>query len=112
MRLNSKITRLLFELSDAESQTNWRYLIGDGAVLRNNLLKLYRATNNQESHDLIIRIMGEAGYSWFEKLARANSQLKPVSLATDERIKAKQGDLNLVSEREFSSLLPVNELVH
>lgn len=112
MRLNSEITRLLFELSEVESGPNTRYLIGDGAVLRNNLLKLYRATKSKESHDLIIKIMNEAGYSWFDKLARSSRSLKPGALTAEKSKNTKQRDLNLVSEREFSSLLPVNELVH
>ena len=124
MQLNTKITHLLFELSDIENQKNWRYLIGDGPILRNNLLKLYRATKSKESHTLIIQIMNEAGYTWFEKLARSGSLLKPSTLVGErvgertgekigeKQIQEKRGELNIVSDQEFSSLLHINELVH
>lgn len=124
MQLNSKITNLLFELSEVESTDNCRYLIGDGTVLRNNLLKLYRATKSKESHSLIIQIMKEAGYSWFEKLAQSNTPIKARSSSFKSAVKSKseaileptmdltQRKLSFFTEQEFLSLLPVNELVH
>jgi len=117
MKLTNKITDLLFDLSGIESPANAQFLIGDGAVLRNNLLKLYRATDNIASHELIIKIMGEAGYSWFGKLANSAKQcmfdkaLSSAGLSLTDYFVADNEEHSL-SENEFLELVPANGYFH
>lgn len=113
MKLNARITDLLFNLSELEAPSNVQFLLGEGTLLRNNLLKLYRATQNGDSHKLIIKIMAEAGYPWFAKLAQAPNSA-PVRSAGD---KHPQSDTHakteyLMSEDEFMELLPANGHFH
>ncbi len=112
MQLNLKITRLLFQLSEIENHENSHFLIGDGNLLRNNLLKLYRATRNPDSHDLIIKIMSEAGYPWFGKLARSKPNLATINREIGREQKPSSKPLKFLTEREFLSLLPANEFLH
>ncbi len=112
MQLNLKITRLLFRLSEIEAQDHCHYLIGDGNLLRNNLLKLYRATKNPDSHEIIIKIMTEAGYPWFEKLARSRSNIAAINSEIGHAPIPSSKPLKFLSEQEFLSLLPVNEFIH
>jgi len=112
MQLNLKIRHLLFDLSEIESSANRQYLIGDGTVLRNNLLKLYRATSNEDSQELIIRIMNEAGYSWFEKMVRSDLSARLNRDFTQRSADSLSVKLEIMSEYEFLSLLPANELIH
>ncbi len=107
MKLTSTITDLLFDLSELETPSNTQFLIGDGTVLRNNLLKLYRATKNNDSHELIIKIMSEAGYPWFAKLARSANRIM-----FDSAPEAANSDDYLMSEEEFLELIPANGHFH
>ncbi|RBP48359.1 hypothetical protein [Arenicella xantha] len=106
MKLTKKITDLLFVLSELESQENTQLLIGDGATLRNNLLKLYRVTDNEFSRELIADIMAEAGYPWLGKLANA-----PDGALFESAVVATNDDF-LLSEEEFLELIPVNGHFH
>lgn len=112
MKLTQTITSLLFGLSEVETAENAQLLIGDGTNLRNNLLKLYRATENSESQALIIDIMSEAGYPWFAKLANANktAEHECVQLASsnDDYVM----DDCIMSEEEFMELIPANGHFH
>ena len=110
--MNLKIKHLLFDSSEIESSTNGQYLIGDEAVLRNNLLKLYRATSNKDSQDLIVRIMNEAGYSRFEKMVRSDLSATPNRRFVERPEDSLSDKLEFMSEYEFLSLLPANELIH
>ncbi len=103
MKINSKITELLFNLSEIESPENNQFLAGEESDLRKSLLKLYRSTDNSASRETIIAIMTEAGYPWFGKLARSGEQTV-VSAANDEG--------NFMSEDDFLDLLPVNGHFH
>jgi len=107
MKLNSTITDLLFDLSELETPKNNQLLIGDGKFLRNNLLKLYRATDNTDSQDLIVKIMAEAGYPWFGKLAKAAS-----AQVSEKTPSSAYDDHYLLSEEEFLQLIPANGHFH
>ena len=107
MKITPRITELLFDLSEIETSENSEYLAGDVSELRNNLLKLYRATDSHTSRETIIAIMTEAGYPWFGRLAKARNRtlrdipLKPV---------ANEGQF--MSDEDFLELLPVNGFFH
>jgi len=107
MKLTTRITDLLFNLSDLEASSNAQFLIGDGPVLRDNLLRLYRATSNSDSHEIIIEIMSEAGYPWFAKLARSANKV-----LFDEAPKAANVSEYRLSEEEFMELIPANGHFH
>ena len=107
MKLTKTITKLLFELSELESLKNTQLLIGDGATLRNNLLKLYRLTDNQVSRQLIVSIMAEAGYPWLGKLASTSDR----ALFDGCPVEATNDDY-LLSEEEFLELIPANGHFH
>lgn len=102
MKLTENITDLLLDLTELETPENTQLLIGDGTNLRNNLLKLYRATENQSSHQVITQILSEAGYPWFDKLAKAGS---------DQGLDAVDA-ASLLSEDEFMQLVPPNGYFH
>ena len=74
MKINSKVTELLCDLSEIESLENSNFKAEKASDLRNSLLKLYRSTANPQSRDTIIAIMTEAGYPWFGKLARSGKR--------------------------------------
>lgn len=108
LKITPKITELLFDISEIEVADNAHYLLGDITDLRNNLLKLYRVTDNQTSREKIIAIMSEAGYPWFGKLAKAtqhkvnNIELKITS----------ENEEQFMSEEDFLDLLPANSHFH
>lgn len=110
MKRNNKITALLSELSGLEPVEHKQFLEGEGQLLRNNLLTLYSQTSNKESHDVIVDIMSEAGYSWFGKLASAARY----SLDSVSQRKIADSDNNdlFMSEDDFLELLPVNGHFH
>ncbi len=107
MKLTEAVIELMFELSSIEGDKHSEFLNGDGQILRNNLLKLFRATENPESHDIIIDIMSEAGYPWFGKLALVESEnahaIADMSVENDDRI---------MSDDELMELLPANGHLH
>lgn len=109
MKLTEAVIELMFELSTIEGDKHSEFLHGDGQMLRNNLLRLFRATENPESHEIIIDIMSEAGYPWFGKLARSNERDitavvdMPAINDTDDRI---------MSDDDFMELLPANGHLH
>lgn len=109
MKLTESVIELMFELSTIEGDSHSEFLHGDGTVLRNNLLKLFKATENPESHEIIIDIMSEAGYPWFGKLARSNNS--DVRAVAD--MPAQNDDYDrIMSDDEFMELLPANGHLH
>lgn len=108
MKINSKITELLFSLSEMECSRNRKLLAVEEHDLRKNLLHLYRATNNPASHDIIVAIMTEAGFPWFGKFVR--SGFKPA-------VSEPSGADTLIGEKfmsddDFIDLLPANGYFH
>ena len=103
MKINSKVTELLCDLSEIESLENSNFKAEKASDLRNSLLKLYRSTANPQSRDTIIAIMTEAGYPWFGKLARSGK--RSVVSSPDSH-----GDF--MSEDDFLDLLPINGHFH
>ena len=114
MKITSKITELLFDLSEIENGDNKSYLTGDSSGLRNNLLQLYRATQSDESREKIVSIMNEAGYPWFGRLADASSRsLRDITLkdVANEELFTVSED-RLMSDDDFLDLLPINGYFH
>lgn len=109
MKLTEAVIELMFELSTIEGDKHSEFLHGDGQILRNNLLKLFRTTENPESHEIIIDIMSEAGYPWFGKLAR----VKDRTTRTIADIPVEDdGVSRIMSDDEFMELLPANGHLH
>ena len=107
MKITTRITELLFDLSEIETNENHQYLTGEGSELRNNLLQLYRFTENDTSRETIISIMNEAGYSWFGRLAEA-------SRAVEQQVSAapSANECQFMSDDDFLDLLPANGHFH
>ncbi len=108
MKLTETVIELMFELSNLEGEKNAHYLDGDRYALRNNLIKLFKVTDNPVSHELIIDIMNEAGYPWFGKLARSEKE-RVRAIAT---MPAQNDGQQLLSDDEFMDLLPINGQIH
>ncbi len=108
MKLNETVMELIFELSVIEGVSNGRYLDGEGTTLRNNLLKLFNSTSNPAAHNLIINIMNEAGYPWFERVAKPQSDI--AASETSQSFDSAGG--KTLSEDEFLELLPANGRIH
>ena len=107
MKLTDNISDLLLDLSELEAPENNHLLIGDGELLRNNLLKLYRRTDNEVSHSVINQIMVEAGYPWFDELAKSlDRQISEIL----EYSKTEDG--GGLSDDEFMQLIPPNGYFH
>ena len=81
--MNLKIKHLLFDSSEIESSTNGQYLIGD-----------------------------EAGYSRFDKMVRSDLSATPNRRFVERPADSLSDKLEFMSEYEFLSLLPANELIH
>jgi len=107
MKITPKITELLFDLSESECSENNAFLTGDASSLRNSLLQLYRATDNDNSRETIIAIMSEAGYPWFGRLAKATNR----SLS-DIPLKEVANEEQFMSDEDFLDLLPINGHFH
>lgn len=103
MKINSKITELLCDLSESESLENSHFMAEKTSDLRNSLLRLYRSTANPHSRDTIIAIMTEAGYPWFGKLARSGKQ---------SLVSTPSSHVDFMSEEDFLDLLPINGHFH
>jgi len=113
MKLTDSINDLLLDLSELEAPENNHLLIGDGELLRNNLLKLYRATDNAISHSVINQIMIEAGYPWFGKLAESlNKQVSEILQYSESRSGDEGQGETVLSEDEFMQLVPANGYFH
>lgn len=111
MKVTQNVLNLMFELSTIEGEGHARYLCGEGAALRNNLLELYKLTKNPESHEIIIDIMSEAGYPWFGALVRMgdNYMFDTESLAA---MNDASNDFHIMSEDDFLELIPANGHFH
>ena len=107
MKITPRITELLFDLSEIETNGNNEYLTGDADELRNNLLQLYRVTDSHTSRETIIAIMTEAGYPWFGKLAQASN-----SAVRDIHLKEVANEGQFISDEDFLDLLPANGHFH
>jgi len=107
MKITPRITELLFDLSEIETNDNKDYLTGDIENLRNNLLLLYRTTDSNTSRETIIAIMTEAGYPWFGRLAKASNQV-----VREIPSKAVANEGQFMSDDDFLDLLPVNGHFH
>jgi len=105
MKLSSKISELLIELVDIESIEHDQLLGGNVGLLCHNLLELYGKTSNHRSHDLIIRIIDQSGYSLFSP---REAQARRSDRYEGELLEEK---LNL-DEDEFMDLLPINGYFH
>lgn len=113
MKLTNKINELVCELEMIEVETNVSLFERDGAVLRKTLLELYRKTDDPRSHDLIIQIMAEGGYPWFEKLAKNKASSLICSLKqAHEVIESDTSSFTPLSEDDFMELLPANGHFH
>lgn len=108
LKITPKITELLFDISEIEAADNAHFLLGELTDLRNNLLKLYRVTDNQTSREKIIAIMSEAGYPWFGKLAMATQN----KVDNVELKRTPEREEQLMSEEDFLNLLPANGHFH
>ncbi|MBX2847201.1 MAG: hypothetical protein KTR16_02685 [Acidiferrobacterales bacterium] len=109
MKLTETVIELMFELSVIEGEKHSEYLDGEGNALRNNLLKLFKKTDNPESHDIIIDIMSEAGYPWFGKLARS-STTETESVA--DLVAKSNSEDRIMSDDEFMDIIPINGHIH
>jgi len=107
MKITPRITELLFDLSEIETNENNEFLTGDASELRNNLLQLYRATDSHTSRETIISIMTEAGYPWFGRLAKASNRV-----VRDIPLKAVANEGQFMSDEDFLDLLPANGHFH
>jgi len=107
MKITPRITELLFDLSEIETNDNKDYLTGDIENLRNNLLLLYRTTDSNTSRETIIAIMTEAGYPWFGRLAKASNEI-----VREIPSKAVANEGQFMSDDDFLDLLPVNGHFH
>jgi len=107
MKITPRITELLFDLSEIETNDNKDYLTDDVDNLRNNLLLLYRTTDSNTSRETIIAIMTEAGYPWFGRLAKASNQV-----VREIPSKAVANEGQFMSDDDFLDLLPVNGHFH
>lgn len=119
MKMNNEIVELMLDLNAIEGVENSHLLIGEGRYLRNNLLKLYRSTENPRSHELIADIMTAAGYQWFAKLVNvSNVQNDSTAMQVQTVAKSHQtsqslsSDHCLMSDDEFMELIPANGLFH
>lgn len=117
IKITPKITELLFDISELEVTENVYFLHNEPANLRNNLLKLYRVTDNEASREKIIAIMSEAGYSWFAKLVgSSHSQVVESThsgIPTLEMpIQQAANEEEFMSEEDFLDLLPANSHFH
>ena len=100
MQLTDRITELLFELHGHESAKTLSVLQGDLDTLRQKLLVLYRYAESDETREIIIEIMHEAGYLWFRSLAEKAREQPPINLFTYNHC-----PLNSI---EFMQLIPIN----
>jgi len=107
MKITPRITELLFDLSEIETNDNKDYLTGDIENLRNNLLLLYRTTDSNTSRETIIAIMTEAGYPWFGRLAKASNEI-----VREIPSKAVVNESQFMSDDDFLDLLPANGHFH
>jgi len=101
MKLTETVIELMFELSNIEG---FKHFDSNEVDLRNNLLKLFNATNNPAAHDIIIEIMNEAGYPWFGTIARAEEMVTPASWSLEAN--------KVMSDDEFMDLIPANGRLH
>jgi len=108
MKINTKITELLCDLSEIETTENSQLLAAEENDLRGNLLQLYRSTDNSASKDTIIAIMTEAGYPWFGKLARTSNE---TAVTVPDR-SVGENTPQFMSDDDFLDLLPINGLFH
>ena len=108
IKINSKITELLLNLSEMECSYKQQLLTVEEHDLRKNLLQLYRATDNPASHDIIVAIMTEAGFPWFGKFVRSGYQ--PV-VSEPTQADPLIGD-KFMSDDDFIDLLPANGFFH
>jgi len=95
----------MFELNNVEGVDHSHYLNGEGEVLRQNLMKLLKSSDNPYTHDLILEIMTEAGYPWFTKLMRSGK-------VDCKSAKASLKKGALLDDDDFMSLLPANGYIH
>ncbi|GAA6137588.1 hypothetical protein NBRC116583_13350 [Arenicella sp. 4NH20-0111] len=107
MKLSETVIELMFELSNLEGEKHSGFLHGEGSILRNNLLKLFEVTDNPESQEIIIDIMSEAGYPWFNKLAKPKRDL-----AKQNSMESTVETPRIMSDDDFMSLLPANGQLH
>jgi len=112
MKLNETVIELMFELSNLEGDEHSHFLHGDGNLLRNNLLKLFKMTENPESHEIIIDIMSEAGYPWFGKLARSSDEHLLTVAELELPAQSESGAERIMSDDDFMDLLPANGHIH
>ncbi|MFT5571916.1 MAG: hypothetical protein ACI9FR_000837 [Cryomorphaceae bacterium] len=109
MKLTPKINRLLIELTLRVSGDRKALLIRDENLLRKNLLALYRTTDDEGIHDLVIQIMAEGGYSWFAKLALGANRVVDESRLLESHTLETEFQL---SDGEFMDLIPANAHFH
>lgn len=113
MKLTSKTNALICELEAIETEAHKTLLISRGEDLRKNLLELYRLTSNQRSHELIVQIMAEGGYPWFENLASGAEKAINVSLKRATEVLDSNSNVELpLSDDDFMELLPANGYFH
>lgn len=108
MKLTEAVIELMFELSNIEGV---KHFDGNEVDLRNNLLKLFNATNNPAAHEIIIEIMNEAGYPWFGTIARSEESSSSVSAKVGAE-KVHPGEDKVMSDDEFMDLIPANGRLH
>ncbi len=109
MKLTRNVLNLMFELSNIEGESNSGYLCGEGSVLRNNLLELFKITTNPESHGIIIDIMSEAGYPWFGDLIEMGDCYIRDAAALSE---SNESGFMPMNEDDFLELIPANGHFH
>lgn len=100
MKLSPKTTELLFELRHLESLENMQILVGDLDQLSSKLLRLYRTTDNAESHAVIAELLSEAGYPWFRHFAERSVKSTKQSVSKPMCYQMNQD--------QFLDLIPAN----
>ena len=102
--LSSRAIELLFELRQLETPSNMQLLAGDLDRINSKLLRLYRATDNVQSHELIADLLSEVGYPWFKCFVEGSR-----SKANDSYVDAMPA---VMSQDKFLNLKPANIQFH
>lgn len=110
MKLSNEISELLIELVDIEPIDDSTLFEGNIGLLCQNLLELYGKTSNQKSHDLIIKIIDQSGFSFFTP--RSTENIKSVDSCEQYQQAFKEEEKFNLNDDDFMNLLPINGYFH
>ncbi len=108
MKITESISDLVIELSELETPSSAKKVLGSNGLSLKHLIDIYSESDNRRSREVVLEIIDEVGGAWGPQL----SDSAQAAEEADALNKNAANGYTQLSEDDFMDLLPVNCYMH